>query len=82
MIKFNSEKNIFTVETPNTALILQPDRDGRLRVLHYGKKISNPEEVFYILPTVDKYISSSPLSGYSYQQEYHPNFYYFFFLIH
>lgn len=59
MIKFNSEKNFFTVETANTSLILQPDRDGRLRILHYGNKLRNPEEAFYILPTIDKYISSS-----------------------
>ena len=59
MIKYDDKSKVFSVETANTSLILKTDCDGVLRTLYYGKKIHNPSELYMLIPTANKYISSS-----------------------
>ena len=59
MISYLKASSIFAVETENTSLLLKADNDGILRTLYYGKKISYPEETFFLNPSVYQYKASN-----------------------
>lgn len=59
MIIFNKRNDTFEINTVNTSLFIKPDKDGILRTLYYGKKLSSSDNFEFILPSIEKYISSA-----------------------
>ncbi len=59
MILYNNKTNTFEIHTVNTSLLLKTDKDGILRTLYYGKRLSDSEGFEFMLPGISKYISSN-----------------------
>ena len=48
MFQLKAQTTIISIETNQNALVLQTDKDNRLGIIHFGKKISQPTEYLNI----------------------------------